>query len=108
MDQPGLDADLHRTALAALGRINRISRTDAAIWRPLCRLARESSRPIRVLDLACGGGDVLRSLAQRARRANVSVEWSGCDISELAVGYARQLAEQGGFSELAFFERNLI
>lgn len=109
MDQPGLAGELHRTALAALGRINRLSRTEAVIWDPIRRLAEAAApRPLRVLDVACGGGDVLRSLVRRARRSGLPVEFSGCDISELAVGFAREQARQAGLDEIRFFECDVL
>ena len=108
MDQPGLAHDLHRTALAALGRINRLSRTEAVLWRPIHRLALTSPRPIRVLDVACGGGDVLRSLARRAGVAGLPLELCGCDVSGLAVEYARERSLQEGLDEIEFVERDVL
>src|SRR5437762_12326245 len=54
MDRPGLDAGAHTGALSGLGRINRVSRSDAILWPSLARLAAGSrGEPIRVLDGAC-------------------------------------------------------
>lgn len=36
-------------------------------------------RPARVLDLGCGGGDVVVRLAERAERDGLRVEWIGAD-----------------------------
>ncbi len=65
MDQPGLDESLHGHALQSLSRINWISRTSAMIWKPIQKLACESAgkRSLRILDVACGGGDVAVGLA---------------------------------------------
>ena len=67
MDQPGLDTREHARALAGLRRINRVSRSAAMYWAEICRFAKHrSDGPLRVLDLACGGGDVPIALALRA------------------------------------------
>src|SRR5262245_12066156 len=58
MDQPGLSQESHRSALAALGRINFLSATAGALFAPLARLHGElGARKLRILDVASGGGD---------------------------------------------------
>ncbi len=108
MDQPGLDAAAHAHALRGLARINRLSRSDAILWPAIERLARTGgSSPIRVLDVATGGGDVPIALANRARAAGLSVQVEGCDVSAEAVRYARRQAEQSGLS-LRFFNLDVL
>ncbi len=93
MDQPDLDAGEHARALSGLGRINRLSRSDAIFWPPIATLARASEgSPVRVLDLASGGGDVPIALAIRAARAHLDVRIDGCDVSAEAVRFAQQHA----------------
>src|SRR5437764_14021082 len=97
MDQPGLDAQTHARALRGLGRINRVSRSDRILWRAIARLARASGGgPIRVLDIASGGGDVPIALAGRAAGSDLDLRIEGCDISAEAVRFARRRAEESG------------
>lgn len=104
MDQPGLDGRIHLRALRALERINRLSRTGAMYWPALCRLASESpNRPLKLLDIACGGGDVCRDLVRRANRKGMDLKIVGCDVSPTAIAFARQQAEAEGLS-LEFLE----
>ncbi len=99
MDQPGLDSEAHANALRGLGRINRVSRSAAILWTALVELAgRNRGRPIRVLDLASGGGDVPIALAHRAARAGLDLRIDGSDISPVAVEFARRSAEDAGVS----------
>jgi 2-polyprenyl-3-methyl-5-hydroxy-6-metoxy-1,4-benzoquinol methylase len=95
MDQPGLDRGRHFQALRGLERINFWSRS-AAILRPsLADLARRGG-PVRVLDVATGGGDVPVRLWRWARRAKLPLNFAGCDVSPDAVEYAGgRAAEQG-------------
>jgi SAM-dependent methyltransferase len=103
MDQPGLDAAEHRRALDGLGRINRASRTSAVLWPPIrAQVARIGARPLRVLELACGGGQVALELAARARGAGVALEVCGCDASPVAIAYAREAARQAGAGAVEF------
>lgn len=93
MDQPQVDVREHQQALSALGRINWLSGTSGAVWSVLSRAA-QPGRPFRVLDIACGGGDVGRRIARRALRAGVRVQMTGCDISETAVRFAESELER--------------
>lgn len=109
MDQPGLDPVLHDQALVGLRRVNRISRTATRLWRPLDYLAKElAGTPLRILDVASGGGDVAIGLAAEARRRNVPVEIEGCDISARAVEYAQAEARRTGMNHVRFFNLNVL
>jgi 2-polyprenyl-3-methyl-5-hydroxy-6-metoxy-1,4-benzoquinol methylase len=109
MDQPGLDVRRHVHALDALGRANAISRTAAAVWPSIRAAARETARrPLRVLDVASGGGHLLLSLARRAARERVDVEWHGQDFSPVAIEYARTLAARRGVKGVRFELANAL
>ncbi len=104
MDDPGLDDALHGGALRGLARINRISAVARTLEEVIADvLTVPGRRPLRVLDVACGGGDVPVALAAWARRHGHDVELSGCDRSPFSVAYARRRAERAGV-EVAFFE----
>jgi len=95
MDQPGLELAEHVRALQGLGRINVLSRVGSVLWPPIARLARlkgMNDSPLRVLDLATGGGDTPITLARRAAEMGLNVEIDGCDINSQAVQYAREQA----------------
>jgi 2-polyprenyl-3-methyl-5-hydroxy-6-metoxy-1,4-benzoquinol methylase len=96
MDQPGLDHGQHVRALAGLARINGWSGSAGILWPELRNLARQTSRTLRVLDLAAGGGDVPLRLWQRAQRAGVALQLEGCDVSPVAIDYAAAKARQHG------------
>ncbi|MBI1348622.1 methyltransferase domain-containing protein [bacterium] len=104
MDAPDLGEREHRLALVGLKRVNAISRSDAILWPTIQQLASQSStRPLRILDLACGGGDVLCRLAARGMRAGVSLEIHGCDRSETALAASRELVESHELSNVELF-----
>lgn len=92
MDSPTLDRERHLGALDALARVNAVSRTVGRVWAEVVRVARRGRTPVRVLDVACGGGDVLRGVALRASSEGVEVELHGCDRSPVALERARERA----------------
>ncbi len=103
MDQPDLDVRRHVHALDALGRANAVSRTAAAVWPSIRAVSHGTVEPpLRVLDIACGGGHVLLSLARRAARERLDVDWLGWDMSPVAIDYARTLAGRRGVEGVRF------
>jgi 2-polyprenyl-3-methyl-5-hydroxy-6-metoxy-1,4-benzoquinol methylase len=95
MDQPELDPRAHRAALRGLERINFWSNSARILWKPIRILAREfSSRPLRLLDIATGAGDVPLRLWRRAQRAGMPLDVAGCDISPVSIEFARKRAEE--------------
>jgi SAM-dependent methyltransferase len=107
MDASGLDPAEHRRALAGLGRINAWSGTVGAVWPAIRGWARRRGGRVRVLDLACGGGEVACGLWLRARREGMDVEVAGCDRSALAVEASRGRARGMG-AGASFFAHDVI
>jgi 2-polyprenyl-3-methyl-5-hydroxy-6-metoxy-1,4-benzoquinol methylase len=103
MDQPGLDVRRHTRALDALGRANAVSLTAASLWPSIRAVARAAApSPVRVLDIACGGGHVLVSLARRAARERIDAGWVGWDVNPAAVEYARTLGDRASVNTVRF------
>ena len=107
MDNPALDAAEHVEALRGLSRLNFVGNNPGLIWPALRDLALQRRQIIRILDVATGGGDVPLALAKRARKAGLPMEFSGCDISPLAIEYAHSQAAERGLP-VEFFEHNVL
>ncbi len=108
MDQPNLHPDLHQAALRGLQRINWISRSSSILWFPIRKLARElPGTPLRLLDLATGGGDIPVALWRRAQRAGLKLHVTGCDRSEQALEFARETARRHQ-AEVDFFVHDAL
>jgi SAM-dependent methyltransferase len=104
MDQPGLDERLHHQALEGLRRGNVVSNTSRVLWRGLEAAGLlAGTRPIRVLDVACGGGDVSLGLARLAKRSGIALQTDGCDLSPLAIEHAQVAAENAGVASAEYY-----
>ncbi len=93
MDNPALSPAEHRRALRGLERINRVSRASASVWRGVKRLltrAAPTNRDLRLLDVACGSGDVLLDVARSARASGVNIHPTACDFSDEALRVVRE------------------
>jgi 2-polyprenyl-3-methyl-5-hydroxy-6-metoxy-1,4-benzoquinol methylase len=108
MDQPDLDPAAHHRALRGLARINVWSRSAAALWPVVVAAARAvPDRPLRVLDVATGAGDVPLGLWRRARRAGLPIELAGCDISPTALDHARKRIAAAG-ADIRVFQQDVL
>ncbi|MCA9134139.1 MAG: methyltransferase domain-containing protein [Planctomycetales bacterium] len=95
MDDPQLEATQHVRALRGLQRVHAVSGTLGRLWQPLERLfAEQSGRELRVMDVGCGDGVLLRQLWHRADRHGCRLQLVGCDFSSRALGLFRAAAEQ--------------
>jgi 2-polyprenyl-3-methyl-5-hydroxy-6-metoxy-1,4-benzoquinol methylase len=96
MDDPTLPAQDHIAALIGLSRINRLTSVSRPIYRRLRRYAQATKRPLRVLDVATGSGDLPIDWARRARADGLSMEITAIDISDVAIEFAKQRATDAG------------
>jgi len=107
MDAPDLDEARHLRALRALARINALSLAARRVWTELRTLPPPVEGPIRVLDVACGGGDVAIAIKNQAEKEGLSIEVEGCDISPVALGFAKERARERGL-DVEFFQRDVM
>lgn len=97
MDDPQCDPDLLRETLRRFDTVNNVVSGWGHLYRARIRPYLASlGRPARVLDLGCGGGDVLTHLARRAQRDGLSVEWIGVDPDPRALEVAGARSTTGG------------
>jgi 2-polyprenyl-3-methyl-5-hydroxy-6-metoxy-1,4-benzoquinol methylase len=103
MDDPAIDSGRFIGSLDGLRRVNVATRSAHIVW-PLLRdtAATISDRPMRVLDVACGGGDTIVTLSRWAKRKGIALKIDGCDLSPLAVAHARNRAEEAGVNTHVF------
>lgn len=102
MDDPALDAHEHLAALRALGTINALSLTAFTLARAVTRVVSprpRTDRPLRVVDVACGGGDVTVALA---RRLGPAFHVIGIDLSPRAAARAAEHAAKHAVENVSF------
>ncbi len=95
MDAPDLAEQPHLLALRGLRRVNLLSRTAHIVSSAIYHHWKQDRQTLRVLDLACGGGDVTVQVAERLQRYGVAAEVHGWDRSPTAIEFARQQLVSG-------------
>lgn len=94
MDQPCS----YPTLAACLRDLERVNRLFGA-YRPtlafLRQFARQHSGPLRILDVGCGHGDMLRRIALWANQNQQPVQLTGIDLNQNAIAAAREATPNG-------------
>lgn len=94
MDDPACDRRMLDRTFAQFSTLNRLLAGWGRIWRRYLRGA--LGRPgASLLDIGCGGGDVIRYLADLAERDGLDVRFTGIDPDERAIEFARSFAWPG-------------
>jgi 2-polyprenyl-3-methyl-5-hydroxy-6-metoxy-1,4-benzoquinol methylase len=79
-----------RDCLRSLQAVNRwlLGYRPTLAW--LRQLPRDRSKPLHILDVGCGGGDLLRKIAGWARKRSTEVQLTGIDLNPFATRAAAE------------------
>jgi len=94
MDNFMMEGEILRDALDKIASINRLlggNKVTLAGVKHLLKTVNKNEE-IRILDVGCGNGDMLRALADHAIKKNLKFELMGIDANNFTIGHARQLS----------------
>lgn len=91
MDEPCSEAECGR-CLRDLSKVNRILFAYRPTLRWLQHFANVTTRPLHIVDVGCGAGDMLRRIEQWALKKRIAVRLTGIDRNPSAVDAARRLS----------------
>ena len=102
MDDFTLEGDMFRDTLDKLEAINRLLGGNSVTIKGLKKLLKTQSKSkvIKILDLGCGNGDILRDVAKFGRNNNYRFKLMGIDANYAAIEYAKELSKN--YPELSF------
>lgn len=102
MDDFSLEGKLLRDTFDKLELINRLLGGNRVTVEGVARILsnRTKDKPIRIVDLGCGHGDILRDVAKFGRKKGYQFELLGVDANTDAIAYANELSE--AYPELSF------
>ncbi len=91
MDAPDADPAKHERSYDQLALINRwLARTRGLLYRHVLLPVARSTGSATILEVGCGGGDLLAWLAHAARASGIELRLCGVDTDARAVARARQ------------------
>lgn len=94
MDDPQADARMLARTYGRFGFVNALVSRPGLIYRRDIRPRAAADRPLRILDIGAGGGDLCRLIAGRLRRDGFAAEITALDADARAISWAS--AHDGG------------
>lgn len=91
MDDPSVPRHEVEQALRELENVNKYLGGYSVILDALEKLSRKK-KEISIMDIGCGGGDVLRKIASWAKNRNLEVTLIGVDCNPLMTQYAKSMS----------------
>lgn len=110
MDQSDAPPEEIRQALRELEVINKWLGGYNVIFDAL-KKASWSKQPLTIMDLGCGGGDILRAIARWAELKELNVKLVGVDKNPLMLDFAREHSREFdniSFRQLDVFDNRLL
>lgn len=104
MDDPHLTKPERERALAGWARLNRISGVAGAMYRHLRRYALTSAgdnRPLTILDVASGAGDIPLAWVRRAKREGLNMQLTLLDSNSVVLEVQQRRARRLGLEILS-------
>ena len=90
MDEPCSYEDF-RECLRDLAQVNRLTLAYRPTLHWLGKLVRTHVHPLHIVDVGCGGGDMLRQVERWAKRQGIAVKLTGIDLNPYAARAAREM-----------------
>jgi 2-polyprenyl-3-methyl-5-hydroxy-6-metoxy-1,4-benzoquinol methylase len=97
-----------RSALDTLAKVNRYLGGNRLTLSGLKSLLKQIHQdgPIRILDIGCGDGDMLRVIARQMRKKQIKVQLVGIDANEFTIQYAQEKSKD--YPEISYKTKNVF
>ena len=105
MDEPGVSENETRQALSELETINQLLGGYNVVLNALDQI-KWNSETMTIMDLGCGGGDMLRAIASQANKKNKQVNLIGVDRNPVMTAYAKD--KSSAFPNISFKTLNVF
>ena len=108
MDNFAMTGDLLKKTLDQIAAINHYLGGNKITLDGLKVFLKKTTKdhPIKIVDLGCGNGDMLRAVAKFGRKHNWQFELIGIDANEFTVNYAR--SQSTAFPEIKYLHQDIF
>jgi len=108
MDDFSVEGNLLRESLDSLANINKWLGGNFVTLNGLKKVLKghEKSKPLTILDMGCGNGDMLRELAKFGKKASYNFTLIGIDANQHTVDYAKELSVN--YPEISYLKQDVF
>ena len=93
LDAEDIPRELLYQNLRELEFINKYLGGHKVSLRGLKKIMNDTKKTYRILDIGCGGGDSLKSIANWAKKNNYNIELTGIDLKQDCIDFAKKNCE---------------
>lgn len=109
MDDPDCDLQLLNNTYSQFSKVNRLLGGWPKIYKKWLRpVFSHSDGQTKILDIGCGGGDVLRFLQKLTEKDNLNVQYTGIDPDPRAIQFAKNKSENDSIRFLNISSNELV
>lgn len=106
LDNLSLTGEPLHKALQSLAWINRWLGNYRSTIKAVLAVNHAEKKHLKIIDLGCGGGDLILAIAKALRKKNRTFSIVGIDGNSNSLNYAREKC--AGFEEITFEEANIL
>ena len=107
MDNYDGDKETLKHVLNDITRVNKILGGNGITVAAVFRLIKENSKEsYTILDMGCADGNMLRILADEAKRRNITLHLIGVDLNADALNIARKLSVE--YPEITYYQKDIL
>jgi 2-polyprenyl-3-methyl-5-hydroxy-6-metoxy-1,4-benzoquinol methylase len=108
MDDFSIEGDILNDTLDKLAGINRWLGGNKVTLKGVKKLLHNQpkDKPLTLVDLGCGGGDILRDIADFGRKKGLTFQLIGVDANANVLDYATQLSQD--YPEISFLHYDIF
>lgn len=106
LDNPDFHGDILRRHLKYLRLLNRyVSFSSTLVDFVVSKAKILGFQKVKIVDIGCGGGDLLKDIATKMRKEKIPCELVGIDLNQNCIDYARSFTE--AYSEITYSHSNV-
>lgn len=106
LDNLSLDGEPLHSALKSLAWINRWFGNHNAVLNPLLAICKKEQKTFKIIDLGCGGGDLILALAKKLQKNKISFSITGIDGNQHSLDFAQEKCR--AFTEINFIQADIL
>lgn len=106
LDNLSLNGEPLYKALKSLEWVNRWLGNHRSTTKAIIKAYKKGRNPLRIIDLGCGGGDLMAVIAQSLQKKNIPFSITGIDANRNTLEYAAKKCAQ--FKEINFQQADIL
>lgn len=106
LDDLSLQGEPLHKALQSLAWINRWFGNNRSVIKAIHAIIKKQEKPLRIVDLGCGGGDLVLAVARSLHQHTIEFSITGIDGNANSLAYARK--QCASFAELNFVQADIL